>query len=250
MPGKKRSTEEDGSEKKKKKSLDSKFGGMTEEEVMQKFLPDHLKDDLDVIFIGINPGLYSAYTGHHYSNASNHFWPCLYESGLIPHKMTHKEDAQCLDYGIGFTNIVPRTTRSSNDLTRKEIKEWSKVMLERMAQLRPLVLCFNGKGIYEIYSGKKCEVGIQGKLPGTETVVYVMPSTSGRAASHPRRVDKLKFFHELKALISRLKLSHRHQDGCHEDKIAPNVPPPDMTRTGSSKEQDQLVQDSAFSQCS
>ena len=53
---------------------------------------------------------------------------------------------------------------------RKEIKEWSKVMLERMAQLRPLVLCFNGKGIYEIYSGKKCEVGIQGKLPGTETV--------------------------------------------------------------------------------
>ena len=55
MPGKKRSTEEDGSEKKKKKTLDSKFGGMTEEEVMQKFLPDHLKDDLDVIFVSTRP---------------------------------------------------------------------------------------------------------------------------------------------------------------------------------------------------
>ena len=44
------------------------------------------------------------------------------------------------------------------------------MMLERMAQLKPLVLCFNGKGIYEIYDGKKCEVGIQGKLPGTDTV--------------------------------------------------------------------------------
>ena len=42
----------------------------------------------------------------------------MFESGLIPHRMTYKEDAECLDYGIGFTNIVPRTTRSSNDLSR------------------------------------------------------------------------------------------------------------------------------------
>lgn len=95
-------------------------------------------------------------------------------------------------------------------------------MLQRMAELKPLVLCFNGKGIYEIYKGKKCSIGIQDeRLPGTETVsllaiiidaffmlqvVYVMPSTSGRAASYPSRQDKLKFFHELKALRDRLLL--------------------------------------------
>lgn len=56
-------------------------------------------------------------------------------------------------------------------LSRKEMKEWSLVMIERMKELRPLVACFNGKGIYEIFSGGKCTVGLQEQpLPGTETV--------------------------------------------------------------------------------
>ena len=229
MPGKKRKAEvvqendplptedaQDGeissAEKKKKKPkkpLDAKFGGKTEEEVMALFLPDHLKPNLDIVFIGINPGLYSAYLGHHYCNANNHFWPCLYESGLIPRQLTYWEDAQCMDYGLGFTNIVPRTTRSADELSRKEMKEWSKVMIERMKELKPLVACFNGKGIYEIFSGKKCEVGIQpDPLPDTETAVYVMPSTSGRAATYPKRADKLRFFVELKQLRDTLRAKY------------------------------------------
>ena len=58
-------------------------------------------------------------------------------------------------------------------LHRKEMKEWSEIMLQRMAELKPLVLCFNGKGIYEIYKGKKCDIGIQDeRLPGTDTVKF------------------------------------------------------------------------------
>jgi len=179
MPRRKREAKEDldgeggnsSPSTKKSKQPDSKFGGMTEEEVTKLLLPDHMKPGLDIIFIGINPGLYSAYLGHHYCNANNHFWPCLYESGLVPRKLTYKEDAECLNYGIGFTNIVPRTTRGANELSRKEIREWSKVMVERMKELNPLVACFNGKGIYEIFSGQKCEVGVQEHpLPGTDTV--------------------------------------------------------------------------------
>jgi G:T/U-mismatch repair DNA glycosylase len=161
--------------------------------------------------MGINPGLYSAYLGHHYCNANNHFWPCLYESGLIPKKLSFMEDAEVLNYGIGMSNIVPRTTRSASELSRKEIKEWSKVMIERMQELKPLIICFNGKGIYEIYTGGKCTVGVQEEpLPGTDIVVYVMPSTSGRAATYPKRSDKLKFFSELKDLRDRL---HRREEG-------------------------------------
>ena len=44
--------------------------------------------------------------------------PCLYESGLVPEKLTYKDDAQCLDYGIGLTNMVARTTRGSSDLSK------------------------------------------------------------------------------------------------------------------------------------
>ena len=80
---------ESSPKKKKTKALDSRFGGMTEEEVMKLLLPDHMQPGLDIIFvclpacflnlyasflqIGINPGLYSAYLGHHYCNANNHF---------------------------------------------------------------------------------------------------------------------------------------------------------------------------------
>ena len=86
------------------------------------------------------------------------------------------------------------------------MKECSMVMIERLKELKPLVACFNGKGIYEVFSGGKCRVGLQEQpLPGTETSVYVMPSTSGRAATYPKRSDKLKFFHELKELRERLR---------------------------------------------
>jgi TDG/mug DNA glycosylase family protein len=145
--------------------------------------------------------------------------PCLYESGLIPKKLGFMEDAEVLKYGIGMSNIVPRTTRTANELSRKEIKEWSKVMIQRMQELKPLIICFNGKGIYEIYTGGKCTVGIQEEpLPGTDIVVYVMPSTSGRAATYPRRSDKLKFFSELRDLRDRLRRERGERGGINENK--------------------------------
>ena len=110
------------------------------------------------------------------------------------------------------------------------------------------------KGIYEIFTGKKCEVGVQTeRLPDTDIVryavhvlqcltldlfppqvVYVMPSTSGRAASHPRRVDKLKFFYELKELRDRLKLQHGRiatKDAAYSQLGTANEQPPDSDHT-------------------
>eukprot|EP00731_Ephydatia_muelleri_P001750 Em0001g1750a len=146
--------------------------------------------------------------------------PCLYESGLIPRQLTYWEDAQCMDYGLGFTNIVPRTTRSADELSRKEMKEWSKVMIERMKELKPLVACFNGKA------------------------VYVMPSTSGRAATYPKRADKLKFFVELKQLRDNLRIKYGRPSfplptpttttSSGVDPVAGMVPEPDLSNAGSS----------------
>ena len=248
---KKRGTLEDaeaeGSPQKKSKPLpESKFGGMTEEEVCKLLLPDHMKANLDIIFVrACRASMGSLTSCSSITFAVSHIrlasiqastlpisatttatptttfvsrgsggllseiqmlcfsfcyaGPCLYESGLIPKKLTYREDAELLNYGIGITNIVPRTTRAANELsryvgvaycvcaclcsgtsdkghpnshfTRKEMREWSAVMIERMKDLKPLVACFNGKGIYEIFSGGKCEVGVQAQpLPGTDTV--------------------------------------------------------------------------------
>jgi len=183
---------------------DKKFGGLTEEDVKKLLLPDHLAPNLDIIFVGINPGLVSAYKGHHYCNPTNHFWPLLYESGLISERLTFESDYRCLEFGIGMTNIVARTTRSAAELSKKEIADGKDAMVEMIARLKPLVVCFNGKGIYEVFSGiKKCAIGQQTNIGNT--VVYVMPSTSGLVAQYPSRKDKLIFFNELKKLRDALK---------------------------------------------
>ncbi|XP_077869401.1 uncharacterized protein LOC144360704 [Saccoglossus kowalevskii] len=75
--------------------------------------------------VGINPGLFAAYKGHHYAGPGNHFWKCLYLSGLIPEPMTCMDDFKLHEYGIGFTNIVTRTTRGSADLTRLELRHFN-----------------------------------------------------------------------------------------------------------------------------
>ena len=94
----------------KKRKFD-RFNGMSEEEVLKRGLPDHLRPNLDIVFVGINPGLAAAYTGKYYTGPGNHFWKCLFLSGLTETQLTAKEDTQILDMGMGFTNMVARTTR-------------------------------------------------------------------------------------------------------------------------------------------
>ncbi|XP_071082142.1 G/T mismatch-specific thymine DNA glycosylase-like [Haliotis cracherodii] len=179
-----------------------RFNGMPEEEVVLRLLPDHLIENLDIVIVGINPGLFAAYVGHHYAGPGNHFWKCLYLSGLIPEPMNAYQDHELQNFGIGFTNICARTTRGSADLKRTEIKEGATILREKLQKYKPKIAAFNGKGIYEVYCGHKNF--ILGKQPepveGTNTMVYVMPSSSARCAQLPRAVDKVPFYLALKKL--------------------------------------------------
>lgn len=117
-------------------------------------LPD-IYTNVSILQIGINPGLFAAYKGHHYAGPGNHFWKCLYLSGLTPQQMSADEDYKLLQVGIGFTNMVQRATKGSADLTRKEIKEGSQILLEKLRKFKPKIAVFNGKLIFEVFSGKK-----------------------------------------------------------------------------------------------
>ncbi|KAK6177296.1 hypothetical protein SNE40_015423 [Patella caerulea] len=191
----------------KVKKKHDRFHGMPEEEVAKRLLPDHLAENLDIVIVGINPGLFAAYVGHHYAGPGNHFWKCLYLSGLIPEPMNAYEDFKLLEHGIGFTNMCARTTRGSADLKTKEIKEGGAILKEKLLKYKPKIAAFNGKGIYEVFVGhKKFSIGKQPeKLEGTDTVVYVMPSSSARCAQLPRAVDKVPFYAALKKLRDHLK---------------------------------------------
>ncbi|XP_056137481.1 G/T mismatch-specific thymine DNA glycosylase-like isoform X2 [Lampris incognitus] len=209
--------EEEGDEnettKKAKKAL-NRFNGMSAAEVMTKTLPDIITHNLDILIIGINPGLLSAFKGHHYPNPGNHFWKCLFLSGLTDEQLTYMHDQSLPEnYSIGFTNMVERTTPGSKDLSSKEIREGGRQLLEKLQKFKPRIAAFNGKGIYEIFckevfgvKAKNLEFGLQPyKIPDTETVCYLMPSSSPRCAQFPRAQDKVHFYIKLKELRDQMK---------------------------------------------
>jgi len=139
---------------KKKRRVYDRFNGTSKEELLTRVLPDHLKENLDILIIGINPGLFAAYKGHHYVGPGNHFWKCLYLSGLIPEKMTGMQDYLALNYQIGFTNMVARTTPGSKDLSSKEIKEGGLLLVEKL-RLTSLRLLFSMGNAFMPYSVRK-----------------------------------------------------------------------------------------------
>lgn len=209
----KEKTEAEESAKKAKRTL-NRFNGMSVEEVMTRKLPDVITHNLDMLIIGINPGLLSAYKGRHYPNPGNHFWKCLYLSGLTDEQLNHMHDQMLPElYGIGLTNMVERTTPGSKDLSNKEIREGGHQLLEKLQKYRPLIAVFNGKCIYETFSkeifgvkAKNLEFGLQPyKVPETETVCYLMPSSSPRCAQFPRAQDKVHYFIKLKELRDQMK---------------------------------------------
>ena len=91
----------------------------------------------------------------YYDGPGNHFWQALYLSGLIPEPMSASDDHKMMGLGYGFTNVVPRTTRGIADLSRKEISDGAEILKEKLKKYQPKVAVFNGKAIYEVYSGQK-----------------------------------------------------------------------------------------------
>jgi len=145
-----------------------------------KPISDHLKRNLDILFVGFNPSIRSSELGHHYANPNNRFWKILYEAGLTPRKYDAVEDEELLKLGFGFTNIVARPTKAADEITKQEYQEGKEILKRKIEQFQPKVVCFVGKGVYQEYSGRK--VAPWGKqpvevVPGT--MDFVAPSSSG-----------------------------------------------------------------------
>ena len=83
-------------------------------------LRDRIRPGVRVLFVGINPGVRSAQTGHHFAGFSNRFWKLLYDARLVPEPVTYVDDERLPDWGYGVTNVVPRATPGIDTLTREE----------------------------------------------------------------------------------------------------------------------------------
>lgn len=153
---------------------------------MIKGLPDYLDYNLKVLFVGYNPGERSAVLGHHYAGRGNQFWHLLYDAGLTTRQYLPEEDSQLLSEGYGFTNLVPRPSKSSSDLAPPEMREGAAGLRRKIRRYRPVVVCFLGKEIYRKYadlrSGAPVDYGPVTRIdPDGDSREFLAPNPSARS---------------------------------------------------------------------
>ncbi len=161
-------------------------------------LPDYLAPDLDIIFVGINPGVQSAQAGHYYANPRNPFWRLLYQAGLTPRELPPDEDYLMPTFGYGLTDIVKHPSHGVADLRPREFRRGRRILEEKLRIRQPLIVCFNGKTGFVNFFGPgtfRC-FGCQAVTIGPSRV-FVVPSTSPANAGTPIFV-KLRYFRALR----------------------------------------------------
>lgn len=167
-------------------------------------LQDQIGPHVRVLFVGINPGLRSAATGHHFAGYSNRFWKLLFESGLVPQVMTCEDDGRLPEWGFGITNIVPRATAGIDTLTKEDFRAGAQKLLKKIDRCRPDIVALVGVTVWRALAealelpnarSGKVALGLQktrihGGFPraaaarGTRGArVFVLPNPSGRNAT-------------------------------------------------------------------
>ena len=159
-------------------------------------IEDVIAPDLDVLFCGINPGLLSALTGHHFARPGNRFWPTLHRSGFTPHQLAPAEQEQLLGWGLGITNVVARATTGAADLRPEEYRTGGEVLRAKVEKFRPRWLAVVGIGAYRVaFDAPKAVMGRQELMVG-ETGLWVLPNPSGLNAlwTAPKLTEAFRAF--------------------------------------------------------
>jgi TDG/mug DNA glycosylase family protein len=134
---------------------------------------------LKVLFCGINPGLLSAATGHHFARPGNRFWPALHASGFTPRRLTPAEQATLPRYGLGITNVAARASARADELSQAELRDGGEELRQRVLRYAPQWLAVAGVTAYRTAFGEKgARIGRQERMIG-DTRIWVLPNPSG-----------------------------------------------------------------------
>ena len=168
-----------------------------------KTIKDLIAPNLRVLFCGINPGLYSGATGHHFARPGNRFWPALHLGGFTPRVLKAYEEKELLDVGCGITNFVTRTTATAAELDDDELVKGAKSLEKKVLKYAPKVLAIVGVGAYRTgFARPKAQIGLQDDRIGA-TRIWVLPNPSGLNAHHTQ-ASLGKLFRELNDAIDQL----------------------------------------------
>lgn len=147
-------------------------------------IPDLIAPELDVLFCGINPGLYSAATGLHFARPGNRFWRALRDGGLTPGLLAPWQQQAMIDCRLGITNLVARATAAAAELQPGELRAGRARLERKVRRYRPRIVAIVGIGAYRVaFMRPRAGLGRQPERIG-DAVLWVVPNTSGLNANH------------------------------------------------------------------
>ena len=166
-----------------------------------------------MLLVGINPGVQSALTGHHFAGFSNRFWKLLFESGLVPEPITHRDDARLPEFGLGVTNLVGRPSPGIDDLKSAEYMAGWQALERKIRRVRPRIVAFVGVTLYRallpaLVTDPDVRKDPRARVPGLLPItvhgarVFVLPNPSGRNANYTYE-EMLAAFRKLREAIRR-----------------------------------------------
>jgi TDG/mug DNA glycosylase family protein len=159
-----------------------------------------IKPGLKVLFCGINPGLYSGATGHHFARPGNRFWRALHLAGFTPSQIEPWEERLLLDLGLGITNLVARATASADELSKVELVDGRRRLERKVRRYIPAWVGIVGIGAYRTaFRRPRAAAGLQPELIGTSRL-WVLPNPSGLNANHQIQ-DLVRAFEALRLSV-------------------------------------------------
>ena len=172
-------------------------------------LPDYLATGLEIVFVGTNPGAYSAETGHYYAHPRNRFWGAVNKSGLLDEPLDATRDHLVLEQKVGLTDLVKKPTVSASKLRASDYRGESSTFKQKLFRFKPIIVCFHGVTAYGNYlrygegTSENPKLGLQTRRIG-DTVVFVVPNLSPANASY-QLCALIEWYQKLSKLRDRMR---------------------------------------------
>lgn len=147
-------------------------------------IPDLGGPGTRLLLVGINPSLWSGWSGHHFARPGNRLWRTLYESGLTPDLLDAADEAAIRAAGLGITNLVARATARADELTDDEVRAGVARLRRLVRRWRPAAVAFLGISTYRVaFDAPKAIVGAAPEnFEGAPA--WVLPNPSGLNAHY------------------------------------------------------------------
>jgi TDG/mug DNA glycosylase family protein len=158
-----------------------------------KSIPDVIAPGLDVLFVGINPSLWSGAVGLHFARPGNRFWRALHEAGFTDRPLSPYEGRELLKSRIGVTNLVNKATASADELDVTDYRRGARRIAAKVRRYRPKVVAFVGMGAYRVAFGRPRARGGRQEERLAGAAIWVLPNPSGRTAGYQMPALALAF---------------------------------------------------------